>query len=1516
MIDPKTFRFGVGKKAFALALMGPFFGLWAQVVDLDRSQNKATLVSGEKAYSLVLGAKNSKVLPLEDYLVIFDRQGQELVWISPRDVLDKQGQSGLKEPLALETAQIHLRGEFARGKVGDVAARDFQGVTTFVLSQKGPPGSVRVKSLSFARPEPGLWAPKVLSSSPDDPPSPDSPLSPIVMGLAGKEQIIWGSGPIAIVSEPGSGRPLLLSWDEGRRLLHEYRLSPEGRVDFKGSLELGRMGKGKKGKEKNPKVDIMGADISRSHHFEIISEGKKRTFSLTKLHIARSLKRVELVSAVVNETANSWTKGLLFWGLMDQAVDALDEAFGNEWVSSEDIVNDPQINLLSRKMSVKSVIHELRREKLLSEETIQELEDDEFLKSTRGKRWFVLSGVLLSFYGVNKFYKDFPRFEAAFKRFGVKIRSILTRSLEGLGLSADFVPKTPRGVERAQNRLKRWMLKNHYKEQLPIRDIKKVESSLIKICKKLKTPKARKVLEELKANRKIKSLKQRSKRLNELANSSLSDDIIDEFTERFVLDSSIQRFRQKLRQGAASLPEKSHWVKSAGAYFGRQLDKMMGASLSLSPAYRLQLIRGRLEVLEKHVEASNHLNRLKGEVILIDRMEAAKVKRVRDLPRPAPPRTKRDIEYLGISGRKAIIDRAVKAREKAKALGLSPKYTSITDRITKALEELSALDAQVAMLSTKGKVHPFFDFWAKSVVTPYTRYFLSEKKFYRSTRPEVKRVADWVKHNARRDYVQGPRGGMGEAITVSGENVRLGFTLGAADMFWDSFSQTLARADAVDPKERLWGNGPYHFDFMPGEKSFGPHFDLIGNALMGVPWWLLAMPVSFAKMNYRYGKSSSMSFGHRMKDDLKRAMNPVNLLYSYPQLWFIWRVSGRWIIHDYGKRAGDDVSPQVLSEIQHNLNDRLWSTRSIFEKRFYMSAIDNLAVFPQYFLREEVGSVLSKITGGPKAISFFNNFIAFSSGFFFHKWWADYFGTTNPDMIKILKRFDAESLLDKIDEKGLTNLKDWSLHEAMTMSSLITFFEMRKLEKEIPFPKEDISAMADWYGLLYARLLRGHTLPESIDRTGLEELLSRVKLRDIQDQDTGSDKGTPSFEYEEEAAEFLAMLDEMKSKTRQYSLEKSERKIFLMPTGESWEDLLQHNLEAALDDIAQVQGKLTQALRTIDENGRDFKGLGRAGVAVGVVDSLILADFLFSGVISDLSEKMLEKAGQMTVRTSGVLAKGLGRIRGGDGKTLKTLGQSLGQTQGRFGQLLKKWSKKVGLPVALASVPLYFWLGDQLDGHGRIQGLHTDLLEELQDILFQLTRTLVSTQLALIYDGRDLSQEGLASFKEYRDRLIDKEKMLRKVLKYTKDRNEVLQKERLYRAPQILAEYAPLGAGIGLSWMGGHWLLSKASKGFVPPRTDRFAPGILKLSLVFWFGFGHIADGIKKETLLTSNDFFRLHTAYRQTLFEKHLIDHILAEKRDSIDWEKDVLEKAMEDRILSETTFYRDRLLEILKSE
>ena len=316
-----------------------------------------------------------------------------------------------------------------------------------------------------------------------------------------------------------------------------------------------------------------------------------------------------------------------------------------------------------------------------------------------------------------------------------------------------------------------------------------------------------------------------------------------------------------------------------------------------------------------------------------------------------------------------------------------------------------------------------------------------------------------------------------------------------------------------------------------------------------------------------------------------------------------------------------------------------------------------------------------------------------------------------------------------------------------------------------------------------------------------------------------------------------------------------------------------------------------------------------------MVDALILTDFLFSGSLGDISRwmgKISSKASLLSSRSlfSAPYSSSLRR-----GRTVGHLGRQLATVQVQFQGWLKKLTQRLKIPVGLATIPLYFWIEKQIKGHGKMQRQHADLLQELQDILFRLTYHLTTVQVALAYDGEQINSTVKSSLQKYQKELAFKTESLRLVLKETKDHNKVLQEGRIYRVPHIVNDYAPIGAAMGVGWIGVRWLLFKNTRGFVTRMTDQFAPGMIKGSALAWILGGPLAENIKQEVMLTAYDFFKLNKAYYQSLLEQNLIRHVLENDVTTIDWEKDVVARALEDETLKETMFYQNEIMELLEN-
>ena len=199
----------------------------------------------------------------------------------------------------------------------------------------------------------------------------------------------------------------------------------------------------------------------------------------------------------------------------------------------------------------------------------------------------------------------------------------------------------------------------------------------------------------------------------------------------------------------------------------------------LPPTAHIQVNIEKLRTLERQIEVSTHVARLKGEVLnILDWAKNGRPPKVDlDLPinvrkgRRRRLRTAEDVEYLNITGRDAILGRAREAQASAKALGLSDGHTSVADRMAVKLDELAQLDSEISLFATKGRSLPCL-ICGLTGPSPRTTATVSGNWFYESQRPGFRRAADMVNRRMRMDYIRLP-GGQTEKIAVTGENVSM-----------------------------------------------------------------------------------------------------------------------------------------------------------------------------------------------------------------------------------------------------------------------------------------------------------------------------------------------------------------------------------------------------------------------------------------------------------------------------------------------------------------------------------------------------------------------------------------------------------------------------------------------------------------------------------------------------------------------------------------------------------------------
>ncbi|MCY4643014.1 MAG: hypothetical protein OXB88_00185 [Bacteriovoracales bacterium] len=1438
-------------------------------IRIDHGDQRVDFMVGEKSYELSLPESTQKIEGLGDRVLILGEIRDHLKIVTTRDVLfelerPKENQKKGSGLLGVRYGKLSLQSVFDGAPVTDFSSVDREGFTTLYFTKKGPSrqgqNSVHLARITFAKGPGDIQALSQeegqTSNTPPDAPG-DQEFWPVA-GLTEKTVSLLGTGEIAVIADPALGAPLLLSLDKHHKLIHEYNIRPQGQVHFQGSYLL----------DTEEEIVSLSRSEKRADHFFLQTKKGRYHYSLLKMRIGRALQRTAIKNAVDNEVeGNTWVKNLLFWGLLSRGIDKLDEAVGNPEIDAEEFLKDEEIDLFHVKMDFDDFFEKLQNTHLFSESELHKMKSDQFLKSSRGKRWFLLSGFLLSYLGVSKLRKKIHFLDESLTWVTERIKTLLVFCAKVAGFNAKKQGNISKIVDRAQRRYKGRVLRRYENSQYPIKTIKKVESDLEKLAKALPEGQAGKneTLEFLSRNKKNKSLKARTNALIDFSDSKSVQDLIASYKKKLAQDPKRIRFGTRFLKGLGPSSQKRIVKESAS----QRLLTFWKKSSFLSPTQRLQANARKLKTLNTHIGLKKDITRLKGQVLAI-------------LEKADPSRTlrgARGTEFLGIYGAHDILLQTKRAQELASKMKKLPtKYQRLSKTMEEKLTRLAETQKIISNYTSEGKVWAGFDWWAKKVVTPYARYFLPQK-FYRSQNPKTKRAADLIKRRLRSDYIYINK--RYEPIPIKGENVKLAWETGSFDVVGDVIAQYRARQHSPDPRERIWGDSPYHIDITPGEKYAGIHFDLVASFIHQVMGWSLGMPLSYARMGKSYGSAQVITYGARIKDGIMKSYQPPNLIWGFLQSYPVWGVAGFSAKMSFKKR-GDDYDPQVYEEMQKEINKRLFSFRSVVERKLYGSAIGLSYVSPQYYMQTELNKVLGKIVPHGKLIEklIAKLVMPFSTGYKIHQWWPDYFGATNPHLIELLKIFQAEGVLDKIDEKGHTVLGRWTLHEIETVSTLITLLEMQKLEKEIPLPQDDPVALADWYATLYERLNRNNE-SEKID---LERLLSQ-KLKVA----SGKGDDTP-YVYEEEVQELLAHIRGLKDQMIVLVNSSHEKERFILREKEI--DPQKETLglmTSLLDDAAMVQAQLTKALGAMGSNKKSFRRHNLGSNSIAILDSVILFDLFFSNRLLNV-------------------------LRSPENKAKGPAQKAIRKAQRRYKNVLARIGARSIFAAGAVGLPLYFWFDHQRKAHALMEKNNADLLEELQDILFTLTYELSAAQVHAAYGGSVWPTEMVGGLKEYAKILEAKKSLLEEILTKTYSRNEKLATEHVYRIPRIFTEYAPIGMGMGLSWMGVRHFLWKSTKGFVTRRVDKYAPGLVKYSILLWFTLGHVAQGLEEEIALTSYDLFKLSSAYQQTLMEQAIVGDVLVNR--NIDPEKDYAEFVKSDELLNKVLLYREGLTKVLEHD
>ena len=1424
-------------------------------IRVDHGAKRAAFVADSRIYKLPLPGSTKRIEKLSNRLVILDRSGLDLKILHARDVVRIEGTMAQLPSLgSARYTKISLQSLFGGEGPRDFAAFEQDHFIIFYFTKAispspGSPDRVQLSQLTVAKRDVGL---EETEGTQFMPPPKGKIDGPIAVLPAGPTEIL-GSGKIAIVSDPASASPLLLSLDESHRLIHEYALAPNGETSFRGSYALNI--------EDKP-LSLFRSE-QRFDHFLIETKGGLAHYSLLKMRIARALQRTAIKNAVTNEVqGNAWVKNLLFMGLLSAAIDKLDRYIADpRFESAEKLLDDSEINLFDIGADPDEFFQQLRETQLFSEIELEKMQREHDLESGKGRKWFIIAGFVLSYFGWLKVKKNHYLLESLHRKTADKIKATLLFSAKMIGLNPNNQLKISRLVERRQRKYKAWVLRNHHNEKYPIKIIKEIERTLKRIAKTTGGQAGDDTLAFLAKNKRHKSLKTRTEALIEFNDSKTLQNLIAGYEKKLIKRSSAKiRFSARFMKTLESKPVK---LATNGLSL-KIIDRWKKINL-LSSGQKLSANAEKLKVLNTHIDLSQDILNLRAQVLAV-------------LQKKTPSlslRSAKGTEYLHITGAEDILARAQKAQELAVRMKMPAKYRRIAETMKDKLAQLARVEETISGYTTMGKVWRGFDFWAKHVATLHARYFIFGP-IDRSKRASLKKVSDLSKRWLRADHVYVNK--RFEPIQITGENVKMAFWTGVGDVSLDLLTQYRARQNSIDPWEKIWGESPYHIDISPGEGRGGVHFDLVANFINQIVGWSLGMPLSYARMNKSYGSSSAISYWKRIKDGLLKSYNPFNIIWGTAHSYPVYLFASGQALKSYHQNAGENHDPRIHEQVEEKIHKRLTSFWSILERKVYGGTLSMFYISPQYYMQSELNQVLPKIIpGGKKAVKIISMLVMpITTGYKYHEWWPNYFGATNPDMIKLLRTFKAQGVLKKIDENGFTDLRRWSPHEITTVSTLITLLEMQKLEKEIPLPVGDPVALANWYALLYERLSRGQDMADF----DLEKDLAKVKIGPAPGEDR-------EFIYAQEAGELLDTLKALEGKMKilPSSSGRADHYIVQRERIDPEKEALS-KFDSLLDDALMVQSHLSETVLAMKTTKGAFKTYQRGINTIAIVDSLILFDLLFNGKLEGILRELKGKG----------LSKNALRAQ-----------KAMAAAQSKYRGIVGKMAKRSIIPARLAAFPIYFWVFNQAKAHTLMEKQNADLLEELQNILFTLTFELGAAQVKGAYAGRALPVKMQGKLRDYARVLGEKKSALEQLLRETQARNEVLSGQRLhYRAPRIFSDYAPYGAGMGLSWMGVRHFLWKNTRGYVSRMSDRYAPGLVKLSVILWFGLGHIANGYEQEISLTTYDMFKLTSAYQQTLMEEAMIDDLI--KNRNVDGKKDYFELIKDDELLKRVLPYRDQ--------
>lgn len=1376
-------------------------------IEFDRDSSTAVIWTGQKAIALPVAKTVTRIAADADTIYLFHAQRRGVELISKHEINLAQSRGNVA---TVGHKFMSLDMAIPKGTLTDFAAYDNGDTTVFMVSMASGEGA-RVYPLVVSRfgsdGSGDAAVPRAEQAAMEKAAGSLMGTQPFVGALRPDAPIeIMGNGKIALMQDPQMGGILLLALDPRQNMVHEYgATNPLGAIYLRSHVLPDPVKALGLEVLNDSVIDTLGAPGAS---FRLSRAGKNPlALSVLRLRETLALRR----NIAINEwhrqaVGNEWTNQLLAWGRLSLVVDALDRAYVSDDVDANSIKADPLVAGILSKVTEREFYDWAKDNQIFTAKELDQMRLEANLASGHGRKWAITTAGLMILLGVFKVraspsVKENPivHAKAYLWAFGEKLLMLSGRSPEQLAAFRAW------GASK-QLRFKGSLMRNALIHQHPLHLIGKLEARLGRFARKTGST------EVMTQSGRPVALFDRTRPI---------DDRVKAILESWEQLRNVP-VSGSTRPGAGLLPGNTARAQSVIA---KEASELAARENLLKADSRLQALKVRILVTIEKARSlrtgtpTQSIDKLRASdegKALLNSSDEAKILEQARLARQALEEMKR----LAPTQLRVITARAG-------ALGddVVRQTVSGAEQAAKAAEKFGG----------DGKSNAFFTLWAQ-VAESYSRYFLPL-----SVRKVVGLESNFAKRWARMDLIE--VNGQFQRIPVSGTNARDAITFGTADVGLETYTQYNARGNSVDPNERIWGSSDNHFALIPwGGKKYGPHFDLISDQIQGIWGWSMRMPQVYASMDVVRGGAGVTLF-KREWNQLKKS--PVNFVFrSFWENWAAWAMSSSLILKHYESTHNlkDCATDRGCVEFSSKLNYRT-DVHSIPERYALGLALSKISVSPQYFLQSQVNQVLPMLTGAARipllgwsihevTKNIYGMLIMpYATSYGIARWQGSYFGFNNPDTIEVMRAFQIDGILSKIDAQGYTNVESWTEQEQLGFLQMMTLLALAKQADQKPLAENATPEQAaKWFADIYAQVFAGAekaAMPKD-GRSFRVQVLPPAAQRMIQP--------TANTQFGEQAKQFRAMMEQARKNTALLPLEDGRNEQVALqvmePTqlatvlGDTGERIEVQQLQSLMQDLNRLNATVTANLARMKNDSREVNRLHQAS------DRLLAYDIL-AGV------------GTMAAYRTNIGAQ--------------------------FAATTRKMAGRLMGTSIFATLPYGFWLGDQGEAQLRNASANGQLLKELQELLFAATEELTFRFVEIALNSPNQMQAA-EQFGESIAKLEGTKKELETYLSTAQTESEELLTSRQYRIPKIAVEYGWVGPGFFGGWMLGRWTLFKASQGIITRMTDRYAPVSLGVSLLGWFYAMGVEDRMQDRVRMTTEDFFVLYQAYLSSVLQLELM--------------------------------------------